>query len=121
MRIGIYNRWLHTLGGGEREVAVLAQVLQDDHVVELITHQLIDLGLFAARLHAHLPRIALRVLPDDPDYTHVVAASADYDLFFNMSHDALFVPRARRNLLRVFFPADPEPATSAADQPPVVL
>ncbi|MDQ5852549.1 MAG: glycosyltransferase, partial [Chloroflexota bacterium] len=104
MRIGIYNRWLHTMGGGEREMGVLAEVLQADHAVDLITHQAADLDSFASRLNLHIPDVKLRTLPSDPEYQSVVATSAEYDLFFNMSHGDLFVPRARHNLLRVFFP-----------------
>lgn len=121
MRIGIYNRWLHTLGGGEREVAALAQALQDEHTVELITHQPIDLAYFAERLNARLPRVNLRIVPDDPQHTAVIRASTDYDLFFNMSHGDLFTPRAGKNVLRVFFPDSPEAGLVTATPAPVVL
>jgi glycosyltransferase involved in cell wall biosynthesis len=118
MRIAIFNRWLHTLGGGERETGAFAQVLQAEHRVELLTHQAADLALFARRLNLRLPDVRLRTLPFDPDHAAVAAASADYDLFVNMSHGDLFVPRARHNLLRVFFPtraAAPDDASSTGD------
>ncbi len=110
MRIGIYNRWLHTLGGGEREAGAFAQALRHDHTVELLTHQPVDLSLVAGRLNLALPNVALRTLPFDPDYRAVRRASADYDLFLNISHGDIFVPHARTNLLRVFFPARGEAA-----------
>lgn len=114
MRIGIYNRWLQTMGGGERDMGAFAQVLQADHEVELLTHQPIDLTVFASRLNLTIPRVTLRLLPYDPEYAAVIAASRDYDLFINSSHLDMFVPAARHNVLRVFFPT-----RSAYDTPPV--
>lgn len=105
MRIGIYNRWLQTMGGGERDMGAFAQVLQADHDVELLTHQPVDLAVFASRLNLTIPRVGLRLVPFDPYYEAVIAASRDYDLFINTSHLDMFVPAARRNILRVFFPA----------------
>lgn len=104
MRIGIYNRWLQTMGGGERDMGAFAQVLQDDHEVELVSHQPVDLQVFASRLNLAIPRVTLRLLPADPEYRSVVAASREYDLFINSSHLDMFIPEARRNVLRVFFP-----------------
>src|ERR1700712_5639898 len=98
MRIGIYNRWLHTLGGGERETAMFARVLSTHHTVELLTHQPCDLALLAERLNLDASNVPLRTLALDPDFEHVAAASADYDLFLNISHGEMFVPRARRNI-----------------------
>lgn len=104
MRIGIYNRWLQTMGGGERDMGAFAQVLQADHDVELLTHQPVDLAVFASRLNLSIPRVTLRLVPYDPEYEAVIAISREYDLFINTSHLDMFVPAARRNILRVFFP-----------------
>ena len=119
MRIAIYNRWLHTLGGGEREMAVLAQTLQAEHAVDLLTHQPADLRSIAERLHVDLPDVSLRVLPFDPDYRHVGDASREYDVFVNMSHGDLFTSRARHNLLRVFFPGRAAALSSSPVEPEV--
>ena len=40
-KIGIYNRWLRTLGGGERYTLGLAQALAQVHQVELISQHLV--------------------------------------------------------------------------------
>jgi glycosyltransferase involved in cell wall biosynthesis len=120
MRIAIYDRWLHTLGGGERELGALAEALQDDHEVHIITHQPADLGLLAERLNLHVAANALRVVPFDPGYDAVASASANYDLLINMSHGDLFVPRARHSLLRVFFP-QPADLGPMADGTPIHL
>ena len=120
MRIGIYNRWLHALGGGERETGAFVQALAARHTVELLTHQPIDLALFAHRLNLELPPVPLRLLPLDPGYQRVADASAEYDLFVNISHGDLFVPRGRVNVLRVFFPGaatEPESTPSVPVAP----
>ncbi len=117
MRIAIYDRWLHTLGGGERELGAFAEAVQHDHDVHIITHQPADLALLAERLNLDVAPDALRVVPFDPRYEAVAAASADYDLLVNMSHGDLFVPRSRHSLLRVFFPH----AATTANASPVAL
>ena len=116
MRVALYNRWLHTLGGGERETAAFAQALQPEHAVDLLTHQPVDLDLFRSRLDLPLPDVRVRALPCDAGLEQIAAASSEYDLFVNMSHGDMFVPRARHNLLRVFFPvrAVPDTASNAA-------
>ena len=111
MRIALYNRWLHTLGGGERETGAFAQALQGEHEVDLLTHQPVDLDLFRTRLNLRLRDVRVRTLPCDADLASVAAASSEYDLFVNMSHGDMFVPRARHNLLRVFFPLLVTPAS----------
>ncbi|HSH81284.1 MAG TPA: hypothetical protein VLA19_22355, partial [Herpetosiphonaceae bacterium] len=113
MRIALYNRWLHTLGGGERETAAFTQALQVDHAVDLLTHQQVDLDLFRSRLNLPLVGVRVRVLPCDAGLEHTAAASSEYDLFVNMSHGDMFVPRARHNLLRVFFPVRAVPDTGS--------
>ncbi|HYF64105.1 MAG TPA: hypothetical protein VD886_14885, partial [Herpetosiphonaceae bacterium] len=108
MRVGIYNRWVHTMGGGESDMGSFAQALQSDHDVEFLAHEPLDLATFASRLNVKIPRVTMRTLPHDPEYRAVIAASRDYDLFINTSHLDMFVPEARRNILRVFFPVRPE-------------
>ncbi|MDP9312889.1 MAG: glycosyltransferase family 4 protein [Chloroflexota bacterium] len=106
MHIGIYNRWLPTLGGGERYTLDFARVFaRDGHQVELLTHQPLELAAIQERLALDLERIQLRNVPDSPGNERVSAASANYDLFLNLSHGDLFRSQARRSALVVHFPA----------------
>ncbi len=84
-------------------------------MVDLLTHQPVDLDLFRGRLNLPLADVHVRVLPCDAGLEHIRVASSEYDLFVNMSHGDMFVPRARHNLLRVFFPirAVPNAASNA--------
>ncbi len=103
--VGIYNRWLPTLGGGERHAGAIAEALAEQRRVELLTHEPVDLATAGRRLGLDLSRVGLRIVADSPDFAPVVRASADYDLFVNASHLDYFAPRARRNALLVYFPA----------------
>ncbi len=108
MRIGIYNRWLATLGGGERYTLDLAHVLLNNgHAVELITHAPLDQAALDARMGTLNPAITLRAVPDSPHHERVSAASGAYDLFINASHGDLVPARAARNVLVVYFPLPP--------------
>lgn len=105
MRVGIYNRWLATLGGGERVALDLARalVLQGCRV-DLIAHQPLDLTAVAQRLALDLDSIRFRSVPDSPDNQRLSAVSAEYDLLLNASHGDLFPARAAQNVLYVHFP-----------------
>lgn len=105
MRVGIYNRWLATLGGGERVALDLARALAlQGHRVDLIAHQPLDLAAVAQRLAIDLESIAFRVVADSPGNQRLSALSAEYDLLINASHGDLFSARAARNVLYVHFP-----------------
>ena len=103
MRVGIYNRWLHTMGGGERYTLIAAQALAEGNEVELITHRPTSLRDVESKLHVDLTGIGLRVIPDLPfhrlgDYTE------DYDLFVNASFMSFVPSRAKKSVLFVYFP-----------------
>lgn len=105
MRVAIYNRWLATLGGGERVALDLARALAlQGHQVDLIAHQPLDLAAVAQRLALDLDSITFRAVADSPGNQRLSAVSADYDLLINASHGDLFPGRAARNLLYVHFP-----------------
>ncbi|MHB1161761.1 MAG: glycosyltransferase [Chloroflexota bacterium] len=104
MRVGIYNRWLHTMGGGERYTVTAAQALvENGHQVELLTHRPTSLPSLAAKLNIDLNGISLRCVPDLPfhrlgDYTE------EYDLFINASFMSFVPSRAKKSVLFVYFP-----------------
>ena len=90
MRIGIFNRWLHTHGGAERQTGAAAQALAaDGHDVSFITTTPTDLAALAQRFNLDLADVSLRVVPDLP-YSELTAMTGEYDLFINGSFmDAL--------------------------------
>lgn len=103
MRIGIYNRHLSGVGGGEKHMLAMAEVLSQRHAVEVVTHQLLDLPAAGAHLGVNLARVQLRAVDQRPE-PELAPITADYDLFINAS-DGTFLPsRAARSILLVYFP-----------------
>ncbi len=103
LKVGIYNRWLHTMGGGERYTLTAAQGLAEENQVELITHRPTSLQTLEAKLNVNLQGISLRCVPDLPfhrlgDYTE------EYDLFINASFMSFVPSRAKKSVLFVYFP-----------------
>ncbi|MGE5619842.1 MAG: glycosyltransferase [Sphingomonadaceae bacterium] len=104
MRVGIYNRWLHTMGGGERYTLGAVQALvEEGNQVELITHRPTSLRTLESKLNVNLQGVTLRCVPDLPgprlgDYT------AEYDLFINACFMQVVPPKAKKNVLFVYFP-----------------
>lgn len=104
MKVGIYDRWLTALGGGERMALALAEVLAADHEVDVIAHHAIDLDRAAAKLNVHTSRLRLCCVPEQPDDEQLAPLTSAYDLFIAASQ-ATFIPaRARHNWMLVFFP-----------------
>lgn len=104
MRIGIFNRWLHTQGGAERQTGAAAQALAaDGHEVTFITTTPTDLGTLSRRLNLNLADVALRVVNDLP-YSDLAALTAEYDLFINGSHMDAIPSRAPASILFIYFP-----------------
>jgi glycosyltransferase involved in cell wall biosynthesis len=118
VRVGIYNRWVDTLGGGEQTLGAFASIFAEHHDVDLITHEQPDWDRFAGTLGFDLGGLRSRVVPHDPDhYRPLQDASRDYDLFVNCSYLDHVRAYARVNVMQVFFP--PAMPPSAGDVTPV--
>ena len=118
MRVGIYNRWVDTLGGGEQTLGAFAAAFAGDAEVDLITHDPPDRTRFHDTLGVDLPGVRSRVVPYDRDhYRPVQEASRDYDLFVNCSYLDHVRAYARVNVLQVFFP--PAPPDRSGDVTPL--
>jgi glycosyltransferase involved in cell wall biosynthesis len=104
MKVGIYDRWLTALGGGERMALALAEALAADHDVDVIAHHAIDLDRAAAKLNVDTSHLRLRCVPERPDDDQLAPLTSTYDLFVAASQ-ATFIPTcARHNWMLVFFP-----------------
>jgi glycosyltransferase involved in cell wall biosynthesis len=105
VRIGVYDRFWPTAGGGEKFAGGIAQALSVDHDVELVGHDDIDLGALGMRLQLDLSRLRLRTVAQSP--SAVEAASSSYDLFVNASYGSIDRCAAGRGLYVVHFPVMP--------------
>ena len=103
MRVGIYDRYWSTLGGGERYAATLAEALKGDGDVELIGIEPLDLSVLSHRLEVDL---------QGARYTRWPALSCDrlvpltrpYDLFINATYGSSMRSEAGRSAYLVMFP-----------------
>lgn len=111
MRVGIYNRWLHTIGGGERYTLSLAEYLAQTHDVEVFGHERVERAVLEDKLDVDLSRVTLRFLPGLPE-EELSEYTSRFDLFINATFQSFLVPRAARSLLIVYFPSPLVPSAS---------
>lgn len=114
VRSAVYNRYWSTGGGAETYGAAVAQLLSRRGPVELVGHEPVDLGVLGERLALDLSGCTVRVVPQAS--AAVTAASAEVDLFVNVSHRSREASAARRSLYVVHFPMSlgaEAPASSA--------
>lgn len=104
MRAAVYNRWLHTMGGGERHACMAASVLADKYAVDLVTHRAVDRDELAARLNIDLKNVNLRVIPALPP-NRFIEFTRGYDLFVNASFMTSQPSAARKSMMLVLFPS----------------
>ena len=110
MRVGIYNRWLATLGGGEKYDLTIAECLSHHHQVEVLSHQRVDKAYAAERLQVDLSRVEFVILPNR-SALEMTPVTQEYDFFINGSYLDFFPSLAPRSAAVVFFPANLGPNT----------
>ncbi|HEU4396776.1 MAG TPA: glycosyltransferase family 4 protein [Actinomycetota bacterium] len=104
MKVAVYNRFLQSMGGGERHSGMLAQVLADDgHEVDLVGHEDVGKEILADHLGLNLGKVTLRIVPDRGEES-VARLSAEYELFVNASYMSRVRAQAARSLYLCYFP-----------------
>jgi hypothetical protein len=104
LKVAVYNRFLQSMGGGERHSSMLAQVLADDgHEVDLVGHKDVGKDLLADHLGLNLGKVNLRIVPERGE-PQVARLSAEYELFVNASYMSRVKAQAPRNLYLCYFP-----------------
>jgi glycosyltransferase involved in cell wall biosynthesis len=110
MRVGIYNRWLATLGGGEKYDLTIAECLSHHHQVEVLSHQQVDKAYAAERLQVDLSQVKFVILPNR-SALEMTPLTQEYDFFINGSYLDFFPSLAPRSAAVVFFPTNLGPNT----------
>ena len=104
MRAAIYDRFWHSMGGGERHSGMIGQVLSQDGVdVDLLGHGDVDRDDLADHLGLDLSKTTMVVVPDRGDEA-MARLSAEYDLFVNATYMSTLLPRSRHSAYLCFFP-----------------
>ena len=103
LRIGVYDLYWSTLGGGEQVDGSIAQVLAAGHDVTLLGPRPIDVDATRRRLGVDLAGCGYRRVDDDAEAS---TASADYELFVNGTYLSKAVNRAPLGYYYVHFPGE---------------
>ena len=103
LKIGVYDLYWSTMGGGEQVDGSIAQVLAADHDVTLLGPQPADVDATYRRLGVDLSRCGHRRVVDDREASE---ASADFDVFVNGTYLSKAVNRARLGYYYVHFPGE---------------
>jgi glycosyltransferase involved in cell wall biosynthesis len=103
LRVGVYDLYWTTLGGGEQVDGSIAQVLARDHDVTLLGPQAPDVDATMRRLGVDLSACAYDRVVDDADASE---ASAEFDVFVNGTYLSKATNRAPVGYYYVHFPGE---------------
>lgn len=104
LKVGVYDLYWSTLGGGEQVDGSIAAALAVDHDVTLLGPQPIDVDVTRARLGVDLAGCGYERVTDDKE---AADASADFDVFVNGTYLSHAVNRAPLGYYYVHFPREP--------------
>jgi len=103
LKVGVYDLYWSTLGGGEQVDGSIAQVLARDHDVTLLGPRPVDVDATERRLGVDLSACDYRRIDDD---TAASAASADFDVFVNGTYLSTAINHAALGYYYVHFPGE---------------
>jgi glycosyltransferase involved in cell wall biosynthesis len=102
MKIGIYNRWLDTLGGGERYSLTMASVLARSHEVDYLAPVIPSTDEIERRLGLCVEGVKFVHTPTL--VSDLSQTSSRYEMFINASQNSKVLAGADVNIMLVFFP-----------------
>lgn len=101
---GVYDRWLHVLGGGERHtVAIAAFLAKTGYNVEILTHRPTNLAALQKKFGFKDLPFTVRYIQEAWDY-ELTPYTKEYDLFVLSSFADIIPSEAKKSILSVFFP-----------------
>lgn len=103
LRVGVYDLYWSTLGGGEQVDGSIAQVLAGDHDVTLLGPHVPDVDATMRRLGVDLSACGYRRIVDDTEATD---ASGDFDVFINGTYLSKAINHAPIGYYYVHFPGE---------------
>jgi glycosyltransferase involved in cell wall biosynthesis len=108
MRIGIYDPYLDTLGGGERYVLSAAACLSKDHKVEIFWDKPGLLEIAQAKLNIDLSKVTLQknIFTPQVSLNQRLIITKKYDTIIYLSDGSIPWLLAKRNILLFQFPVN---------------
>lgn len=104
MKVGMYNRWLATLGGGEMYSLSIAEILSHQHEVEVVSHSDVTREDAARRFNLDLSRVKFVQIPTRTN-EELKPLTGEYDLFINASFMDYIPSIAPHSAAIIFFPS----------------
>lgn len=101
--IVVFDGWLETLGGGERQILSAASALRSIGTVSVVSHRPLQWATVVERASVDLDGVRFRTLPERPELSGRQVAG-DADLFVNGTHHSLVDGRGLASLRFVYFP-----------------
>ncbi len=121
MKIAIYSPYLDTLGGGERYMMILAQILSTVHSVDvLLDSHLYLFGIdnlkkdLGERFDLNLDEVSFIRGPvgKGSNFFNRLFFLRNYDVLFYLTDGSIFIPTAKKNILHIQSPLVGQPAKS---------
>lgn len=119
MKVAIYSPYLDTLGGGERYMMTIAEILSVDHSVEVfLDSHLTNLGgeylqdELSDRFNLDLKKVNFKMGPfgiGSSAFSRSVLLK-NYDVLFYLTDGSIFFPTAKKNILHIQSPLVGQPA-----------
>jgi glycosyltransferase involved in cell wall biosynthesis len=105
VRVGVYDRYWTTMGGGEQFAGGIVSALARRFEVSMIGPEVIDSEQLSERLSVDVSEASFTLVADSD--AAVSRASADVDLFVNCTYLSPVVNLARHGLYVTHFPDEP--------------
>ena len=104
MKIAIYDKWLSTLGGGEKVATVMAEVLsKHGYDVDLVSNFEVDKKELQEKMGVDLANVKM-VAWYERSYFKLLPKTRKYDLLINVSFMDHMPSKAKRSIYYVHFP-----------------
>lgn len=121
MKVAIYSPYLDTLGGGERYMMTIAQILSEGYSVDvLLDSHLASFNIdklkknLEERFNLELSKVSFKKAPvgRDSSFFSRLFFLNNYDLLFYLTDGSIFIPTARKNILHIQTPLLGQPTKS---------
>lgn len=105
MKIAIYDKWIESLGGGEKVATVMAEALSKaGHDVDLLSTFKPNKPLIEKKMAVDLSNVKMVAL-NERSYDRILKWTKSYDLFINTSFLDLQPSLAKKSIYYVHFPS----------------
>lgn len=105
MEIAVYNKWLDSLGGGEKVTLVMAEALnKKGYDVSILSTFTSNLNLLESKMGVDLRGIKMVALKEK-SYSKIAERTKEYDLFINTSFLDVQPSKAKHSIYYIHFPS----------------